>query len=162
MAYEKNMWETGDVITAGKLNNMEDGIAASSSGDSSLDLHAIKNGAHEPSFSGEEIQAIMDTVPKVVVMIHDNTDDLEWPHYLNYVYRLNRIFEDPDHVVTGCTYACDESGNGDAQSILYIDIALSDDGTEVNYLCTATASGAGRTDYVYTYNSSTENWEDNN
>lgn len=27
MAYEKHTWTTGEVITAGKLNNMEDGIA---------------------------------------------------------------------------------------------------------------------------------------
>lgn len=29
MAYTKNSWETGDIITAAKLNHMEDGIAAS-------------------------------------------------------------------------------------------------------------------------------------
>ena len=28
MAYEKQTWETGDTITAAKLNNMENGIAA--------------------------------------------------------------------------------------------------------------------------------------
>ena len=28
MAYEKQTWHTGDVITEGKLNHMEDGIAA--------------------------------------------------------------------------------------------------------------------------------------
>lgn len=28
MAYEKHTWTTGEVITAGKLNNMEDGIAS--------------------------------------------------------------------------------------------------------------------------------------
>ena len=27
MAYEKNTWQTGDVVTAAKLNNMENGIA---------------------------------------------------------------------------------------------------------------------------------------
>lgn len=28
MSYTKNTWETGDVVTAAKLNNMENGIAA--------------------------------------------------------------------------------------------------------------------------------------
>lgn len=32
MAYEKQTWHTGDVITEGKLNHMEDGIAGASSG----------------------------------------------------------------------------------------------------------------------------------
>lgn len=27
MAYEKNTWETGDIVTSAKLNHMEDGIA---------------------------------------------------------------------------------------------------------------------------------------
>ena len=32
MTYEKNTWANGDVITAAKLNNMEDGIANAGSG----------------------------------------------------------------------------------------------------------------------------------
>lgn len=32
MSYTKNTWETGDLITAAKLNNMEDGIADAGSG----------------------------------------------------------------------------------------------------------------------------------
>ena len=27
MAYEKNIWKTGDIVTSAKLNHMEDGIA---------------------------------------------------------------------------------------------------------------------------------------
>lgn len=30
MSYEKNIWQAGDVITAAKLNNIEDGIEAAS------------------------------------------------------------------------------------------------------------------------------------
>lgn len=33
MSYEKTTWETGDVITAEKLNNIEDGIAGAGGGD---------------------------------------------------------------------------------------------------------------------------------
>ena len=32
MSYTKNNWQTGDVVTADKLNNMENGIEAASSG----------------------------------------------------------------------------------------------------------------------------------
>ena len=32
MAYEKHTWETGETITAEKLNNLEDGVASSGSG----------------------------------------------------------------------------------------------------------------------------------
>lgn len=32
MAYEKQTWETGELITADKLNHMEDGIADSGGG----------------------------------------------------------------------------------------------------------------------------------
>lgn len=32
MSYEKQTWQTGDVVTSAKLNHMEDGIAAASSG----------------------------------------------------------------------------------------------------------------------------------
>lgn len=32
MSYDKNTWQTGDVITANKLNHMEDGIAGAGGG----------------------------------------------------------------------------------------------------------------------------------
>lgn len=32
MSYEKQTWQTGDVVTSAKLNHMEDGIAAAGSG----------------------------------------------------------------------------------------------------------------------------------
>lgn len=34
MAYEKNVWQDGDIITAEKLNNIEEGIANSNEGES--------------------------------------------------------------------------------------------------------------------------------
>lgn len=40
--YEKQTWKTGDLITEGKLNHMEDGIAnASGSGDGSFVIHMV-------------------------------------------------------------------------------------------------------------------------
>lgn len=32
MSYEKQTWQTGDIVTSAKLNHMEDGIAAAGSG----------------------------------------------------------------------------------------------------------------------------------
>ena len=39
MAYEKQTWHTGDVITEGKLNHMEDGIAGALSGENVMIVH---------------------------------------------------------------------------------------------------------------------------
>ena len=36
MAYEKNTWATGDVVTSEKLNHMEDGIAEGGSGETPI------------------------------------------------------------------------------------------------------------------------------
>ena len=44
MSYEKNEWQTGDVITATKLNHMEDGIAESGGG-KPLEITATENEA---------------------------------------------------------------------------------------------------------------------
>ena len=38
MAYEKQTWTTGEVITADKLNHMEDGIAGEGGGSAWIDL----------------------------------------------------------------------------------------------------------------------------
>lgn len=58
MSYEKNTRETGDTITAEKLNHMENGIA------SSLELHVVYDDeAMETRYSGEEIQSIATNLP---------------------------------------------------------------------------------------------------
>ena len=46
MAYVKTNWETGDIITAEKLNHMENGIA------NSFNLHAVRNGSKGIAYSG--------------------------------------------------------------------------------------------------------------
>ena len=46
MAYEKQTWATGDVITANKLNHMEDGIAGGS-----FDLEFSITGEETPEYS---------------------------------------------------------------------------------------------------------------
>ena len=41
MAYTKQTWQTGEVITANKLNHMEDGIASSGGGGGVLVVNAV-------------------------------------------------------------------------------------------------------------------------
>lgn len=65
--YTKTNWQNGDIITAEKLNNMEDGIAGSSSGavrvilyDERLDPEANKyigTGQTDPGLTGEELMS---------------------------------------------------------------------------------------------------------
>lgn len=40
MSYEKHTWKNGEVITADKLNNIEEGISGGGSGGGSLVIHA--------------------------------------------------------------------------------------------------------------------------
>lgn len=65
MAYVKTTWETGDVITAAKLNNIEDGIAAIKG---VLSIHVIDsdNGA-TMSATWQEIADAMDNSMPVFV-----------------------------------------------------------------------------------------------
>ena len=45
MSYEKHTWETGETITAEKMNNLEDGVASFSSGIMIINAIAAKNGS---------------------------------------------------------------------------------------------------------------------
>ena len=47
MAYEKQTWNTGDIITAEKLNHMEDGINGNTDSASGLVLHITQVGNTE-------------------------------------------------------------------------------------------------------------------
>lgn len=54
MAYEKQTWETGDTITAAKLNHMEDGIGAGGSG-YDIVFHEVTPEEGNPTVTGEGI-----------------------------------------------------------------------------------------------------------
>lgn len=45
MSYEKQTWQTGDVITANKMNHMEDGIADAGGGGQPLEITGTENEA---------------------------------------------------------------------------------------------------------------------
>ena len=158
MAYEKNSWENGDVITANKLNHMEDGIADSGSGDSSLELHAIRGGSL-PAYSGEEIQAIMEALPDKVVIITDLTDDPGYPNFTKAIYRLTQVMETPEHVPVYCVYSYENIQFGDGVQILYFTIYCDTEPGIVDGIEIKTSIGSSVTTTEYAYNSSTGNWE---
>ena len=72
MAYEKQTWKTGDVITQEKLNHMEDGIAGG--GDSpvlivELEHPAVSGGSSTASATFDEIVEAMDNGKFVVAKV---------------------------------------------------------------------------------------------
>lgn len=74
MSYEKTVWANGDIITAAKLNNMENGIEAASEAASAggiMDLHiTIEEDVY--TIPKSEIDAIIAGVP-YAVRIYNNT-----------------------------------------------------------------------------------------
>ena len=142
MAYVKNTWVTGDVITEGKLNHMEAGIYGA------LELHTLYDGeTKKDSVSGAEVQAITIATPDKVI---DNADGIK------YFYRLNQIAEYPEGIYI--TYARDNSADGDRQSIFYMFISCNAEGVVDGY--STGFSNASTSDvYDFTYNSETECWE---
>lgn len=80
MSYDKNTWQTGDVITAEKLNHMEDGIADGGGGGGVLVVGVIVDGStmtfdktwqqiHDADYCIVEIIAETDTAFYLVVDI---------------------------------------------------------------------------------------------
>lgn len=71
MAYEKQTWQTGDVVTSAKLNHMEDGIAAAG--------HIVGTRIDETDYSlvltstWAEVKALCESGP--VYIYSDNSDD---------------------------------------------------------------------------------------
>lgn len=70
MAYEKQTWQTGDVVTSAKLNHMEDGIAAAG--------HIVGTRIDETDWSvvltstWAEVKALCESGP--VYIFSDNSD----------------------------------------------------------------------------------------
>ena len=64
MSYEKHTWETGELITADKLNHMEEGIeGGGGSGDSAIIVHAVYNETTETWLldkTNEELYALFE------------------------------------------------------------------------------------------------------
>lgn len=60
MSYEKQTWQTGDVITANKMNHMEDGIASNESSSNTLVVTVIDDSEQERSVLDKTWQEIYD------------------------------------------------------------------------------------------------------
>lgn len=56
MAYTKTTWNTGDVITADKLNNLESGVAAANAAATSSTPGLVKQAAHMDDLSATPTQ----------------------------------------------------------------------------------------------------------
>ena len=69
MAYEKHTWETGETITAEKLNNLEDGVQEAASGDSRF---MIINITATQISSGGEWTASADVTYNDIKTAYDN------------------------------------------------------------------------------------------
>ena len=57
MAYQKNSWNTGDTITATKLNNMENGIVSANVAATPTTAGQVKQMANIPALSGAPTQS---------------------------------------------------------------------------------------------------------
>lgn len=60
MSYVKNVWQNGDVITAEKLNNLEDGVESSSGGNNAFLIGLTWYGGGEYGSTDKTVQEILD------------------------------------------------------------------------------------------------------
>lgn len=85
MTYKKQTWKTGEIITEGKLNHIEDGIATNDSGISDLDeaktiiseniLNLQKNKANQSEV--DEIQTSITSIDGEITSISNEVDTLQ-------------------------------------------------------------------------------------
>ena len=79
MAYEKNTWKTGDVVTSAKLNHMEDGIA---SGEVMVVNATVDESASTLDKTWQEIRdALAAGVMVIVAVALDEYDVTQWMCY---------------------------------------------------------------------------------
>ena len=74
MAYTKNTWQTGDIVSSAKLNHMEDGIANSENvfivGGVSVDGNGDPNGTLDKTW--QEIYDALQSKVVIAVYVSDN------------------------------------------------------------------------------------------
>ena len=99
MSYEKHTWETGETITADKLNNLENGVASSGSG----------SGIFEIVATGDEDSKTLDKTWKEIVdafdsgricYILDNTESGITMTYLVYGHTYNSLISEDQYLLT--------------------------------------------------------------
>lgn len=88
MSYEKQTWQTGDVVTSAKLNHMEDGIAA---GGGVFVVHAVYDEQIEKEVFDKTYAEVISAVQSGLFPLIINADE-------NYasVYLFSAAFYDED------------------------------------------------------------------
>lgn len=122
MAYTKNTWATGDVVTAAKLNHMEDGIAGAGSGGSgggTLLITLTDNGGNptvDKTFA--EITAAIDDGIMPILIGSIGVGDKGY-YYLNYY--------EEGYAVTFNSANAYEVGQGAMLTVTVVEIATNDE-----------------------------------
>lgn len=86
MSYEKNTWQKGDVITANKLNHMEDGIA----GGGGVIVHSDSDDVFDKTW-----KEIHDAITSGACVIVTQTEDYGAGKYETTVEYIDLFGEDP-------------------------------------------------------------------
>lgn len=72
MAYEKHTWETGETITAEKLNNLEDGVSGNNNNTIVLSVVMDHNDSPSPAFTKEEFERALENIDNTTVVLKYN------------------------------------------------------------------------------------------
>ena len=114
MAYQKNTWETGDTITAEKLNHMEDGIAGAGGGDSSNVFVRNNEGALDKTW-----QQIADAIMSEAMcyLVEGNITDRFGLSVLGYVTNI---------MGDGESYSVTTYSFWDSETIVYVATSADD------------------------------------
>lgn len=97
MAYTKNTWNTGDIVSSAKLNHMEDGIANSENvfivGGVTLDQDYNITGTLDKTWQKIH-DALQNKICVIVITDGDNVKSIF----------INSAYDDPDQIGTGGRY----------------------------------------------------------
>ena len=98
MSYIKNTWQTGDIVTAAKLNHMEDGIASSIM---MVPATVVKGESELTITLGKTWQEIYDAMSAGKwVLISDEQTQSEEKFSISYLLPLNAGFDGTMYYVT--------------------------------------------------------------
>lgn len=118
MAYEKQTWNTGDVITEEKLNHMEDGIASASIPLYTPEVIGQHGGANYYQFFASNVVSILDgddgNVMSIFLIKHEDPNDLFKIPFVHSIYGENTdttLSEAIDMPISGTWFVNLESSN---------------------------------------------------
>lgn len=86
MSYEKQTWQTGDVITANKLNHMEDGIADGGGGGVFVIEISDTGGLYTLSKTWKEINDAFTSGKQCIAIYEDLEDTYPFSNYYSLGY----------------------------------------------------------------------------